>query len=196
LYLLTLLALVACGSDEPSLPKLPADAVILAFGDSLTHGNGARREESYPAVLARRTGLTVINAGVPGEVTTAGLRRLPRLLDAKRPDLLILCHGGNDILRKIDPEASEGNLREMIGLARERGIPVVLVAVPSIGLFLSSADVYGRVAEDMGVPLEDDILPDLIGDNRFKSDHVHLNAAGYARMAEAIETLLRARGAL
>jgi lysophospholipase L1-like esterase len=147
-------------------------------------------------VLAERTGRKVVNGGVPGEETDRGLRRLPGMLDRLQPDLLILCHGGNDILRKRAPAATEANLRRMVSLARERSIPVVMIAVPNVGLFLSPADFYEAIAEDMGVPIEDDILADLLGDNRYKSDHVHPNAAGYARLAEALQALLEGHGAL
>ena len=84
----------------------------------------------------------------------------------------------------------------MVSLARERSIPVVMIAVPNIGLFLSPADFYEEVADDMGVPIEDDILADVLGDNRYKSDHVHPNAAGYALIAEALQALLTEHGAL
>ena len=188
--------LAACGDDPVPLPRLAPDAVILAFGDSLTHGTGARDEQSYPAVLAQRTGRQVINAGIPGEETARGLRRLPGVLDRYRPDLLILCHGGNDILRKRDPAVTEANLREMIRLARERNIPVVMIAVPKVGLFLSPADFYADIAADMQLPVEDDILADVLGDNRYKSDHVHPNASGYSRLAEAVQALLMEHGAL
>ena len=188
--------LVACGDDPVALPRLGPDAVIVAFGDSLTHGTGARDYQSYPAVLADRTGLEVINAGIPGEETDKGLRRLPGLLDQYQPDLLILCHGGNDILRKRDTAVTEANIREMIRIGRERNIPVVMIAVPNVGLFLSSADFYAAIAEDLRVPIEDDILATLLGDNHYKSDHVHPNAAGYARLAEAVEALLTQHGAL
>lgn len=147
-------------------------------------------------MLAERTGRTVVNAGIPGEETEKGLRRLPGLLDRHRPALLIVCHGGNDILRKRDPAATEANLRAMIRMARERNIPVVMIAVPNIGLFLSPADFYENVAADMQVPIEAEALADLLGDNRYKSDHVHPNAAGYARLAEAVQDLLSRHGAL
>ncbi|NIM27278.1 MAG: arylesterase [Gammaproteobacteria bacterium] len=189
-------SLAACGDAADPLPRLAPDAVILAFGDSLTFGTGARDYQSYPALLATRTGRTVINAGKPGEETVHGLRRLARELDRHQPDLLVLCHGGNDILRKRDPAATEANLREMIALARQRSIPVVMIAVPNIGFFLSAADLYENIAEDLRVPTQDDILADVLGDNRFKSDHVHPNAAGYARLAEAVEALLMDHGAL
>ncbi len=191
-----LLALTACSDDASNLPALAPDAVILAFGNSLTYGTGARDYQSYPAVLAERTGRQVVNAGVPGEETDRGLRRLTGLLDRHQPGLLILCHGGNDILRKRPTATTVANLRKMVSLARERSIPVVMIAVPNIGLFLSPADFYEEVADDMGVPIEDDILADVLGDNRYKSDHVHPNAAGYALIAEALQALLTEHGAL
>lgn len=86
--------LSACGDDAPSISKLASDAVILAFGDSLTHGNGAKENESYPAVLQELTGRKVINAGISGEESEPGLNRLPGLLEQHKPQLLILCHGG------------------------------------------------------------------------------------------------------
>ena len=188
--------LAACSADPALLPKLRPDAIVLAFGDSLTHGTGARDYQSYPAVLAERTGRRVINAGVPGEETDKGLRRLPALLDKHRPALMILCHGGNDILRKRDPAVTEANLREMIRMSRERDIPVVMIAVPNLGLFLSSADFYADIAADLRIPIEDDILATLLADNHYKSDHVHPNAAGYARLAEAVQAMLTEHGAL
>ena len=189
------LALAGC-DDGPELRPLPAGAVVLAFGNSLTRGTGARPEQSYPAVLAAGIGRRVVNAGVPGEVTDEGLARLPELLRRERPELVILTHGGNDLLRKRDLARAESNLREMVGLARASGAQVVLVGVPKPGIFLGTADLYERVADELGLPLEDEVLADVLGDNALKSDAVHPNAAGYARMAQAIERLLRDAGAL
>lgn len=155
LVLLTL-TLVAC-SDEAKLSRLPADAVILAFGDSLTHGNGASRGESYPAVLEGLSGRRVINEGISGEVSEAGLKRLPALLDKHQPDLMILCHGGNDFLRKKDMGLLESNLQEMISLALSRDIDVVMLGVPKPGIFLSSAELYERVAESTGALYLEDV---------------------------------------
>lgn len=192
-----LLTLAGCGDNRPSLSPLPGDAVILAFGNSLTHGTGAKPHESYPAVLSRRTGLKVINAGDPGELSAEGLRRLPGLLERERPDLLILCHGGNDILRGRPAERTIENLKAMVGMARQRGIDVLLVGVPERTLmFHDTADLYYRVAEDTGVPLEDESIADIIGEPSLKSDAIHPNAEGYRLMAEAIQARLRQAGAL
>ena len=99
--LLMLIGLTGCSSDL-ELPPLNNDAVILSFGDSLTSGTGANKAESYPAYLEQLISRKVINAGVPGELSERGLKRLPALLEEHQPDLLILCHGGNDLLRKKD----------------------------------------------------------------------------------------------
>lgn len=194
--ILIALAIAACSGGGADLPKLAPGDVILAFGDSLTYGTGASPEESYPAILSRRIGFEVVNAGVPGEVTEKGLRRLPGVLHRVRPKLAILCLGGNDMLRRQDPAQTEENLKQMVRLIRAQGAAVVMLGVPEPGLFLSTADVYDRVASELDVPLEDDIIPDLLGDNQYKSDHIHPNAAGYARLAEAVEALLREHGAL
>ncbi len=185
----------ACG-DKPQLPKLDGDAVILAFGDSLTEGKGAKREQSYPAVLERLSNRKVINAGVSGEVSAKGLERLPGLLDSHKPDLLILCHGGNDILQQKKLDQTANNIRRMIKHARERGIPVVMLGVPRFGLFLSTAEIYPEIAESTGVIFMKDLIPDILGDRSLKSDNVHPNADGYRRMAEAIHKLLQKRGAI
>lgn len=193
---LIVLVVAACSGGGGELPKLAPGDVILAFGDSLTFGTGASREESYPAALSRRIGFEVVNAGVPGEVSAKGLKRLPKVLDQVRPKLVILCLGGNDMLRRQDLAQTEENLKQMVRLIRAQGAAVVMLGVPEPGLFLSTADVYERVASELLVPLEDDIIPDLLGDNQYKSDHIHPNAAGYSRLAEAVEALLKYRGAL
>ncbi len=173
-----------------SLPPLPG--VILAFGDSLTQGTGAQASESYPARLEQRIAHKVINAGVPGELSEEGLKRLGTLLDLHRPGLVLLCHGGNDLLKKKDENAMRANLEAMVRLARERGVDVVLIAVPEFSLIgLDPHPVYEAIAEAHAVPIEKTVLSEVLGDNRTKSDYVHPNAAGYEKMAEAVEKVLR-----
>jgi lysophospholipase L1-like esterase len=187
--------LAACSGGE-KLAKLPADAVVLAFGDSLTYGTGAARGESYPAALEARIGRRVVNAGVPGEASAEGLARLPGVIDEVQPALLVLCHGGNDFLRRLDDARTAENLRAMIRLARGKGIPVILLATPKPTLPPSVPEFYRAIAAEEKLPFEEAALKAVLFDNRLKSDLVHPNAQGYAEIAAALEKLLRRSGAL
>ncbi len=195
IFVVLLLALAAC-SAPPSLPRLSSDAVILAFGDSLTYGTGADGAHSYPAVLAALTGRRVVNAGAPGEVSGEGLARLPALLDEHRPQLLILLHGGNDLLHKGSPEELTRNLRTMVDTARARGIAVVLVGVPAPGLLLGVPDLYPRLAQEYKLPYDGETLRAIESDRALKSDPIHPNADGYRRLAQRLYDKLREAGAL
>lgn len=191
------LALAAgCGDDAPQLPRLGPNDVIVAFGDSLTHGTGAAEHESYPAVLAQLIGRPVVRAGVPGEITAQGLRRLPSVLDEHRPRLVIVCLGGNDMLRKVSDTEIKRNLRGILGELQQRGIAAVLVGVPKPALVTSSAGFYAELAREFGVPYESKVVTSVLYAPDMKADPIHPNAKGYRRMAEALANLLRKAGAL
>ncbi len=196
LFLCFAAVLAGCGASQPSLPPLTSDAVILAFGDSLTYGTGARPEQSYPAILEGLVHRQVINGGKPGELSGEGVQRLRGLMEREAPALLILCHGGNDLLRRRSPEQAERNLREMVAVAHEHAVPVVLLGVPEPGLFLSAAEFYGLIAEDLDVPYDGEVLAEILADRRLKSDRVHPNAEGYRVLAQAVAGLLDEAGAI
>ena len=197
-YFIALFAvfLLAACDRAPTLPKLNSHDVIVAFGDSLTHGTGAASDTAYPAVLATLTGHTVINAGVPGDTTSSGLQRLPAVLAEHKPRLVLLCLGGNDMLKQQPAAATENNLRLLVQTIRAGGADVVLIGVPEPRLFGGAPDFYGRVAEEMQLPLERDIFNDVLKDNRLRSDPIHANAAGYRVVAERLAEFLREAGAL
>jgi len=194
-YLIVALSLLSCTSAA-QLPKLSPHAVILAFGDSLTYGTGVTADQSYPAVLARLSAHRVINAGIAGETSGSGLARLPALLDDTQPELLILCHAANDILRSMPLAQAEMNLRKMVALAEQRGIAVMIVAVPKFSIILSAADFYAVIARDMHIPIEADILSSILADRTLKSDQIHPNEQGYRLMAAAVFDLMQQAGAL
>lgn len=195
LLLVVIATLAGCGPSVPKLPKLAANATVLAFGDSLTFGTGAAADESYPARLARLTGRTVVRSGVPGETSGEGLARLPGVLDAEQPALLVLCHGGNDFLRRQGEAEAAANVRAMVRLAKERGIAVAIIATPKPGFGVSRVPFYEEIGRELAVPVEADVLADVLGNGRLKSDLVHPNAEGYARIAEAVAKLLKKAGA-
>jgi len=195
LFSLLLGLLVACSAEPPFQP-LSASATVLAFGDSLTAGNGAPQQGSYPAQLSRMINLSVINGGVSGEESHEGRDRLANLLDQYRPELLILCHGGNDLLRKRPLAQLEENLEAMIIMAQQRGIQVLLLGVPSPGIFLSGNKVNETVADNTGVELIPDLIADVLSQPALKSDTIHPNEAGYTEIAKTITSELQKLGAI
>ncbi len=191
LVALILMALAGCSPGPEPLSPLAYDATILAFGDSLTAGTGANPAASYPAQLESLAGRRVINAGRPGELSRDGVERLPSLLDEHQPDLLILIHGGNDFLRRLDIAETRGNLATMIQMARERGVEVLLVAVPAPTLLrLRSEAIYSELGSEFRIPVENDALAHILSRNALKADPIHPNADGYRVLAERVHRLL------
>ena len=196
LFLVLVIAVAAGCGDKPKLSRLPGDAVLLAFGDSLTFGTGAAENESYPAQLEKRIGRRVVRAGVPGEVTAQALARLPSALDEHAPRLLLLCIGGNDFLRRLGNRQAEANVRAMVKLARTRGIEVLLIGTPEPGFSVTPPAFYAGIAKEFAVPYEDAAIAQVLKDASLKSDPIHPNAQGYGVIAERIAERLRKSGAI
>jgi lysophospholipase L1-like esterase len=188
--LAAILALCAgCGS-RPKIKRLSAGSVIVAFGDSLTFGTGASDDESYPFVLAEMMGCRVVSEGVPGENTSAGLMRLPSVLTKDQPDLIIICHGGNDMLHGQDPSITTANLNAMVSMAKGAGADVILIAVPRPALFLKPSPIYQEVAAKHGIPCNEEDLSKIISSPALMSDPIHPNASGYRQLAKSIRALI------
>ncbi|MBN1654420.1 MAG: arylesterase [Deltaproteobacteria bacterium] len=183
-------------SSSPKVRPLAINDSIVAFGDSITAGEGVASNESYPYLLQTMLKRTVINAGVTGELSFEGLQRLPRVISENEPSLVILCHGGNDILQKTGKEEAAKNIEEMVKILKARDIDVVIIGVPERGLILSSANFYKEVADKYGLPYDGDVLPDIVSDSSLKSDAVHPNAKGNRLLAKSLEKLLRRAGAI
>ncbi len=191
-----LLVLGGCGDSGRKLQRLPADAVVLAFGDSLTYGTGASEAESYPAQLQALIGRRVVREGIPGEVTRQALERLPVALEEHSPRLLLLCIGGNDFLQQLGLPQAEQNVREMVKIAKARGVEVMLIATPQPGLRVIPPAFYGAIAKEYGLLYEDAIIGEVLTSAGMKSDAVHPNAKGYRVIAERLAEKLKASGAL
>jgi lysophospholipase L1-like esterase len=96
----------------------------------------------------------------------------------------------------MDTRETARNLRAMISLIRENKAAVVLLAVPAPGLFLKPPALYREIADEMKVPLEEQVLKDVLSDGSLKGDLIHPNADGYKRVAGAVVQLLRKHGAV
>ena len=175
---------------------LAPSATILAFGDSLTYGYGAV-DSAYPLVLEQLTNRRVINAGISGEVSGVGLQRFSNVLEQYKPSLVVLCHGGNDILRRKSHNALKENLREMIRLSKGHGAQVLLVGVPGFGVFgAKTLSLYQELSLEESVMYEGEVLEIIENDASLKSDQIHPNAQGYKMMAEYFNTVLKEHGVI
>ncbi|MGQ0503544.1 MAG: GDSL-type esterase/lipase family protein [Panacagrimonas sp.] len=190
-----LLAAVAAQADVPRLKPLAPDAVVLAFGDSLTYGIGSP-EMDYPRMVETRIGRRVINSGDNGETAGHGSRRLPAVLAQFKPALMILCLGLNDFLLGVPREQTRKDLATMIEAAQAQGTDVVLITVPLLRPSIVPDPMYAELGAQYGVVVEDSVLAEVMRDSLKKADLVHPNRDGYRHMAEGIVRLLRQRGAI
>ncbi|MGD2170774.1 MAG: arylesterase [Gammaproteobacteria bacterium] len=138
-----------------------AEIKILILGDSLSAAHNIPLDKGWARLFARDMGArfpqtSVINASISGETTFGGLQRLPRLLDEHRPTHLIIELGGNDGLRGLNFEQTTENLRQMVRLAQNSGIVVLLIGVrmpPNFGAAYNARfqQVFQTVARESGI---------------------------------------------
>lgn len=198
--------------DAPAAPPAAPVQVsgpkrtVLAFGDSLYAGYGLGRGQSLPDALqqrlrARGVDATFVNAGVSGDTTSGGRRRLAYTLDRMKtaPDLVLLGLGGNDVLRQVDPAVTRANLEAMLDELDRSKIPVVLTGVlapPNLGPDYAARfnTIYPALAKAHDAPLDPFILQGVLGNRALMlADGVHPNAAGVARIADRIAPLVAGR---
>ncbi|MCJ2183280.1 arylesterase [Novosphingobium sp. 1949] len=182
----------------PDLPVMGPERPILAFGDSLLAGYGLEDGESYPARLekalrARGVNARIVNAGVSGDTTAAGLERLDFTLKSQtvKPELAIISLGGNDMLRGLAPQETRKNLTAIVERLRHDGIRVLLLgmlAAPNLGKDYAAQfnPIYPQIAQGEHVALVPFFLqpvidkPDLV-----QKDHVHPTAIGVDAIVSA-----------
>ena len=174
--------------------------LLVALGDSLTAGLGLDRDQAYPALLERGlraegSDLRVVNAGVSGDTTAAGLRRAEWSL-AGDVQILIVALGGNDGLRGLPVDQMKRNLAEIVSLARRRGIAVLLAgmeAPPNFGAIYTAQfrHVFQELASEHDVTFMPFLLDGVAGDPALnQADGIHPNAAGAAIVADRVRTAL------
>src|SRR5690606_31972919 len=117
------------------------------------------------------------------------------ILAETKVDLVILCHGGNDLLRKQSRPQLQANLQAMIDTVKNSGAQVVLVAVPWLGIGLAAEPLYMDIAAVNDLPIEKTVLKEVLSEPGLKSDPIHPNAAGYEQLANSLYQLLMNNGA-
>ncbi len=201
------LALAACAlSSATAASTTPPDAArprVVILGDSITAGYGLSRNEAYPAILqekvdAAHLNYQIINAGLSGDTTAGGLRRVDWVLSAGA-QVLVIALGGNDGLRGIPTKQTEANLAGIIQRARAKlpGLTVIVAGMQmpaSMGAdFSRDFDaLFSRVAAENGALLVPSLLKDVGGIEKLnQSDFIHPTAEGQRIVAENVWTILR-----
>jgi acyl-CoA thioesterase I len=178
-----------------------AERVIVALGDSLTAGLGVAADEAYPALLEARLAregyaYRVVNAGVSGDTTAGGLRRLDWVLRAK-PEIAIVALGANDGLRAQSPQAMRENLTAIVKRLQAAGARVLLVGMrlpPNYGADYTTEfqAVFPEVARSTGAAFMPFLLDGVAADTRLNQpDGIHPTAAGYQVIADRLWPYLR-----
>lgn len=174
---------------------------IVFLGDSLTAGRGLPEEEAFPArvgdlLQAEGFAVRVLNAGVSGDTSAGGLARLAWVL-RQRPRVLFVALGANDGLRGLPPEATERNLRRIVGEARAAGAEVVLAGMkvpPNYGPEFAGRfeSVFPRLAAELDLELVPFLLEGVAGRPELNlADGIHPNAEGHRRIARLVLPVLR-----
>ena len=194
-----LLSMMLVGASPPRTGESPARPVVLAFGDSLTAGLGLEQGLGFvPQLQAtlRRHGsaATVVDWGVSGDTSEAGKARLGWTLDGmeRRPDLVILELGANDMLRGLDPRLTEANLDAMLAELKRRRIPVLLAgmrAAPNLDpAFIARFEaIYRALARKHGTRLHPFFLEGVAGQPGMQqADGMHPTFEGVKRVVLGI----------
>lgn len=179
---------------------------VVFLGDSLAAGLSLGEEQAFPALVGkeleqRGLDVEVVNAGVSGDTSAGGLRRLDWLLRQK-PDLMVVELGANDGLRGLPVEETEANLRAIVERARDAGSEILLLGmqIPSNygpDYTQAFAAVFPRLARELGVELMPFVLDGVALDPELNlPDGIHPNAEGHRRIAASllpyVEPMVRA----
>jgi len=181
-------------SADISITNFPPQGdVIIAFGDSLVEGVGARDGYDFVSVAGKTIGLPILNFGQAGDTTDRALQRIEDALDAE-PDVAIILLGGNDALRRLSKADTEKNLETIIRAFQAEGAVTIILGVKGSLLGDAYADMYEGLAERTGSLYLSNVLEGLFRDPRYMDDPIHPNDAGYAIIAGRVVELLRQLG--
>lgn len=195
----------APASNRPVDATAPSKPKIVFLGDSLTAGLGLSRDQSYPSLIGRKLkesgyDYEIVNAGVSGDTSAGGVRRLDWSLEGD-VRALVLALGANDGLRGLPPDEMKKNLEAVLDRAKARNIPVVLAgmeAPPNNGPEYTREfrEVYADLAKEYDVRFVPFLLLGVAGNAALnQGDGIHPNARGAQIVADLVlaelEPLLR-----
>lgn len=163
----------------------PKNPTIIAFGDSLVQGVGAKKGYDFVSLLSIKIDKPIKNLGVSGNTTADGLTRINEAISYE-PGTVILLLGGNDYLKKVPEEQTFRNLKEMIFRLQSEGIFVVMLGIRGGLLTDHFESEFKALSKEMHVPYVKNVLLGLLGNDNYMSDAIHPNDIGYAIIADRI----------
>jgi len=192
--LATLAALVLwhLTSTPPVRNLSPRPGPIVVLGDSLAAGVGTKGQRNgFVTVLSQRLGVEIVNRGVPGDSTADGLKRLDADVLALKPALVVLELGGNDFLRRMDPDRTFANLETLIRRSQSSGAAVLVLGVRGGLLRDRRQNRFREVAERNQAAYVPDLLEGVFAHPALMADAIHPNDAGHRQIAERLDPILR-----
>ncbi|ERS10346.1 esterase [Marinobacter sp. C1S70] len=180
-----------------ALPVLASQNTVLVLGDSLSAAYGVPSETAWVELLRDRIesqdlDWTVVNASISGETTDGGLRRLPGLLEAHDPTIVVIELGGNDGLRGFPPNVIESNLANMIEQVRDTGATPLLVGMqipPNYGQRYTTmfADIFPTLSDRYNTVLVPFFLDGIYDqDGLMQGDGIHPTEEAQPRLLDNI----------
>ncbi|MDR0734249.1 MAG: GDSL-type esterase/lipase family protein [Elusimicrobiota bacterium] len=185
LFLSAAFCLCAAGYGRAPLNAANAGDVIIAFGDSLTAGNGARADEAYPAALESMVKMPVINMGVSGDTARMGANRM-REMAQYRPYMVLIEFGGNDAIRGRPFRETQTAIAEIIDYVQKLGAAAVVVDTGGNFKMSPYTKMMKTLAKQKRALFVEGIMDGIFHKPQLKSDAIHPNAAGYRLIAEKI----------
>ncbi len=184
-----LFSFVACGQNMPkNYPNTNTD--IIAFGDSLTYGYGAGKDESYPDYLSQMLDREIVNLGISGDTSAMGLARIKEI-ENYSPYMVLVEFSANDFFRQIPKEQTEKNLRQMVEYLQKLGAIVVLVDTGGAYPMGTYTKIQKKLAKEYNTLFVPGILDGVYNKKSLKSDQVHPNAEGYKIVAQKVNKVIK-----
>ena len=188
------LILISCSENN----KLENVNKILLFGDSLMSGYGLKENQALSIILEndlKETGynIRVINGSVSGDTSGDGLYRIEEYTSGGDVDLIVLGLGANDMLRRINPDQTENNLRKIIEIIKTKNIKIILAgmkASPTNGLAYKKKfdDIFPKLAEEYDLTLIPFLLKKVALNPKLnQSDGIHPNYEGAKVISKTIK---------
>ena len=171
---------------------------VLLFGDSLMSGYGLKEDQTLSIILEndlKEAGynIKVINGSVSGDTSEDGLDRIEEFTLNSDIDLIVLGLGANDMLRRINPDQTENNLRKIIEIIKTKNIKIILAgmkASPTNGLVYKKEfdDIFPKLADEYDLNLIPFLLKEVALNPKFnQSDGIHPNYEGAKVISETIK---------